>query len=454
VKTTVNRLEDHKVELTVELPAEDVARAIEAEWHELASTAKIAGFRKGKVPRPILEQRVGADAVLRSAVEKIVPEAYPRAIDEERLAPIDLPKIEVDEYSGEGPLTFRATLEVEPEASLEGYEGIPITVPPETASEADIQAQLDALRERFAKLDPAEGRPVRAGDFALIDFTGYLDDVAFDGGEGTDFLLEIGSGRFLPGFEDGVIGAAKGEQRDIHVDVPEDYHGTEIAGKRVRFDVTVKEIKEKKLPDVTDEFASEASEHETLLELRSEIRDRLETELKGRAIMRGQSQVLDWLQEHVEVEVPPQMIEAKRDDLVRDFLRMIQSQNIAIEDYFRLTEQTPDELTANMEREAGKRVREELALDAAARAEHIEIYDGELDEEIVGMAQRLEEDPGTVRARLEERGSVGELRRAMARRKTLDWLTDHAKKTVKEDEPKTEDTGTAGDADETAADQA
>jgi trigger factor len=443
LKTTVDRLEDRQVQLTVELSAEDVAAAIEEEWREVAAKTKISGFRKGKVPRPILEQRIGKEAVLGSVIQKLVPSAYPRAVDTSGIYPVDLGKVEVDEYPGEGPLTFHATIEIEPEASVSGYDGLDVTVPPEQATEDEIAAEIDSMRERFAKLEPALGRPVREGDFALIDFIGYLDGVPFDGGEGTDFLLEIGSGRFLPGFEAGLIGAESSEQREIFIDVPGDYQGAQIAGKRVKFDVTVKDIKEKHLPEATDEFVSQASEHDTLMDLRSDIRSKIENAKSQNTELRIESQLLDWLSANAQVEIPQQMIDTKRDELLTDLVRMVQSQGLSIDDYFHLTGQDPDALKSSTETEAEKRVREELALDAVARAEGLEVSDTELDDEIYAMAHRLQQEVSDVRGRLEERGSVGELRRAIGRRKALQWLVDHAHKTIKIDEPEAEDTDAA-----------
>lgn len=436
MKTSVTPLDDDaKVELKVEIPAEDVAREIDAQWASLAGSVKIPGFRKGKVPRPVLEQHVGKDAPVFKAIQELVPRAYPVAADEAGVRPIDVPEVTIDDYEEGAPLVFVATVPIEPEGEIDAYEGIEVTVPPSQATEKEIQGEVEALRERLSKLEPVEGRSVESGDFVLIDFTGHLDDVPFDGGSGTDFLLEVGSERFLPGFEDGLIGAVAGEDRQVWIDVPDDYHGTQIAGKRVRFDATVKEIKTKRLPDVDDTFASEVSEHDTLLELRSAIRARIEDGREREAKMRAQSQILDWLQSNVKVEVPPPMIDAKRDDLLRDFLAMVQSQGMSLDDYFRLSDSNADELKENMEREALRRVREELALDAVARREGIQASHEDVDKDIDEVARRAQQTPAAVRENLASRGHMGDLSRAITRRKTLEWLSERANVTVKEEEP-------------------
>lgn len=438
LKTIVRTLEDNKVELTVELPEGQIARAIDEEWRELARTVKVPGFRQGKAPRDVLERRLGKDAVIHTVIEKHVLPTYPRAVDEAGLRPVDLPEIHVDDYRG-GPLSYKATIEVQPEAHIEDYVGIEVTVPPVEVSEEEVEEQLDRLRQRFAKLEVIEGRPVRSGDFVLIDFTGYLDDIAFEGGAGSDFLLEIGSGRFLPGFEDGLIGAEKGETKEVWIDVPGDYHGTAIAGKRVRFDVTVKEIKEKSLPELTDEFAGEASEHDTIEDLRISIFAQIR-EAKERAVhIKTQSQILDWLERNVEVEVPQKMIDRKHEQLLEEFLQMLHGQGLTLEQYFQMSDSNREVLKASMEAEATKRVREELALDAIAEREGIIIEDPDLDMEIEEWAARFGRDPTEVRDRMVERGTLGDVRWSVRRRKTLDWLAERVAATVKEEEPSTDE---------------
>lgn len=432
MKTTITPLEDTKVKLTVELDPQQVREALEEHYKELALTVQVPGFRQGKVPRDVIERRIGPDAIIHQVIQDLVPRAYPQAVDEAGIRPVDVPEVEVDEYKDGEPLVFHATIPVEPEAKLEGYVGIPITIPPSEVTDEEVESQIDLLRDKFAKLEVIEDRPVRLGDFVLIDFTGYLDDEAFEGGTGSDFLLEIGSGRFLPGFEDAMIGMDKGEAKEIWIDVPEDYHGQVIAGKRVRFEVTAKEVKTRQRPEPTDEFAAEASEHDTVGELRDALRAQIEAAKVKAVNVRGQNQVLDWLQENVEVEVPARMIDSKHEDLLHEFLAMIQSQGLTMEEYFNVTGSDPDTLRASMETEAAKRVREELALDAVARAEGIEASDLELQGEIESNAKRMNEDPSAVRKRLEERGRVGDVRRSVTRRKTLEWVCERAEATVKE----------------------
>ena len=432
MKTTITPLEDTKVKLTVELDPQQVRDALEEHYKELAQTVQVPGFRQGKVPRDVIERRIGPDAIIHQVIQDLVPKAYPQAVDEAGIRPVDAPEVEVDEYKDGEPLVFHATIPVEPQAKIEGYVGIEITIPPSEVTDEEVESQVDLLRDKFAKLEVIEDRPVQLGDFVLIDFKGYLDDEAFDGGTGSDFLLEIGSGRFLPGFEDGTIGMEKAETKEIWIEVPEDYHGQVIAGKRVRFEVTAKEIKTRQRPEPTDEFAAEASEHDTIGELRDALRTQIETAKVKAVNVRGQNQVLDWLQQNVEVEVPARMIDSKHEDLLHEFLAMIQSQGLTMEEYFKVTGSEPDALRASMETEAAKRVREELALDAVARAEGIEASDLELQEEIENNAKRMNEDPASVRRRLEERGRVGDVRRSVTRRKTLEWVSERTEATVKE----------------------
>jgi trigger factor len=448
VKTTITPLEDTKVKLTVELAPEQVREALEEHYKELAQTVQVPGFRQGKVPRDVIERRLGPDTIIHQVIQDLVPKAYPQAVDEAGIRPVDVPEVQVDEYKDGEPLVFHATIPVEPEAKLEGYVGIPITIPPSEVTDEEVESQIDLLRDKFAKLEVIEDRPTQEADFVLTDFTGYLDDEAFEGGAGSDFLLEIGSGRFLPGFEDAMIGMEKGEAKEIWIDVPEDYHGQVIAGKRVRFEVTAKEIKTRQRPEPTDEFAAEASEHDTIEELRGAVRAQIEAAKLKAVSVRGQSQVLDWLQENAEVDVPVKMIDSKHEDLLHEFLAMIQSQGMTIEEYFNVTGQDPDTLRANMETEAEKRVREELALDAVARAEGIEASDMELHEEIESNAKRMHEEPSEVRRRLEERGRVGDVRRSVTRRKTLEWISERADATIKE--PDSIEDGPAAESEELA----
>lgn len=438
MKSDVRELEDGRFELSVELPQEQVSQAIEEEYRELAKTTKVPGFRQGKVPREVLERRFGLDVVIHSVIEKLVPPSYPRAVDEHGLKPIELPDVQVDEYAG-GPITYKATFEVEPEASIEAYEGIEVTVAPIDVSDDEVEEQVERLRDRMSKLEVVEDRAVQQGDFALIDFKGFLDDIEFEGGAGSDFLLEIGSGRFLPGFEDGLVGAEKGEEKEVWIDVPGDYHGTQIAGKRVRFDVTVKEIKAKVKPEADDEFASEASEFDTVDELRRNIHEQITAGKKHGADLKAQSQILDWLESNVEVEVPQKMIDSKHERLLEEFLQMIQGQGLTLEEYFRLSDSSQEVLRASMEAEAAKRAREELALDAIARAEGIEVTEPDVDEELAQFAERVGENVDEVRKRMEERGGLSDVRAGLTRRKTLDWLSERAAVTFKEEEPEADE---------------
>lgn len=453
MKTSVRTLEDNRVELTVELSEDKVSAAMDEEYQELAASVKVPGFRQGKVPREVLERRFTPEAMIHKVIEKLVPPTYPAAIEAHDLRPIEMPDVQVDEYEG-GPLTYRATFEVQPEAEIDGYIGIEITVPPIDVTDEEVEEQVDRLRDRLSKLELIEDRTAEQGDFLLIDFAGYLDEVAFEGGSGSDFLLEIGSGRFLPGIEDGLIGAEKGETKEIWIDVPEDYHGTEIAGKKVRFDVTVKEIKAKTRPEADDAFAAEASEFDTIAELRDNLREQLRV-AKTRAVeVKGQSQILDWLETHVEVEAPQKMIDAKHEQLLGEFLDMIQSQGLTLDEYFRVTESNQDVLKASMESEATKRVREELALDAIARKENIVVPEPEVEEEIVEWSRQSGQDPAEVRARMEDRGNMADVRAAVRRRRTLEWLSQRVTPVIKELDDEADESSSDSDAEGSAAPEA
>lgn len=434
MKTDVKRLEaENKAEITVEIPADEVEAAVDAEYRELASTVKIPGFRQGKVPRKVLERHLGPETVSKGVAQKLVEMSYPRALDDADIFPVDAPAIRIDDVKEGQPLKFVATIPVEPTATVDGYIGLEVTVPPATAKEEEIVQQIDNLRERFAKLEVVEGRSIDPGDFALIDFTGYLDDVEFEGGSGTDFLLEIGSGRFLPGFEEGLVGVKTGETADLQLDVPGDYHGTHIAGKRVRFSVTVKEIKAKVLPEADDDLAAEASEYDTLAELRASIRGQVEDAKRRAVAVRGQSQILDRLEANVVVETPQTMVDLKHDQLLKQFVDMLQQQGLTPEQYFQITGSNAEILRESMERESLKRVREELALDTVARKEGIVATDADVADEFDALAARFDDDPAAVRSRAEERGQMAEVRRSVVRRKTLEWLMERAKVTEKED---------------------
>lgn len=423
VTTSVEELPENKVRLHVSIPASDFERAIDAAFRKLAREVKIPGFRPGKAPRRLLEARLGTDVARGQALRDALPGYYADAIESERLDTIAAPEIDITGGEESGDVEFDAVVEIRPVVELEGYEGLPVEVPSPTVGDDAVDAQVDALRERFADLEDSS-RPLAEGDYAQIDIKGYVHDEAIDALTATDYLYEVGSGLLVPQLDTELTGKRPGDILKFGDTLPERFG--ERAGDDVAFQVLVKETKRKVLPEVTDEWASEVSEFETVDELRADIRKRLELVNSVQAQMGARDKVLDAASDLVTIDLPDALVQQEMEQRLHDIAHRLEAQKVTIPQYLEATGTDQQEFVQEVRVAAERGVRADLALRAVAAKEGIVATDEELDEEIARLAERLEEKPNKVRRDLERRGVLEAVRSDIAKGKALRYLVDHA----------------------------
>src|SRR2546421_2186514 len=423
VTTTVEELDDNKVRLHVSIPAVEFERSIDAAFRKLAGEVKIPGFRPGKAPRKLLEARLGADVARDQALRDSLPGYYAEAIESEALDTIAAPKIDITAGEDTGDVEFDAVVEVRPVVALSDYEGVRVEIPAPSVTDEAVDTQVDALRDRFADLEESS-RPLAEGDYAQIDIKGYVHDEVIDALTATDYLYEVGSGLLVPKLDEELTGKRPGDILKFTDTLPERFG--ERAGEEVGFQVLVKEAKRKVLPDVTDEWASEASEFETVDELRADISRRLELMNRLQAQMAARDKVLDAVSDLVTIDLPDALVQQEMEQRLHDMAHRLEAQGVTIQQYLAATGTEEQEFVQQVRASAERGVRADLALRAVAAQEGIEATEGELDEEVERIAERLEEKPPKVRRDLERRGILEAVRSDIARGKALRFLVDHA----------------------------
>lgn len=383
----VDNLEKNMAKLTIEVGAEEVEKALEAAYKKSKSKMNIPGFRKGKVPRAIIEKMYGPSVFYEDAVNVMLPDAYADAAEESKLDIVSQPEIDIVQIEKGKPFIFTAQVAVKPEVTLGEYKGIEIEKVDVEVTDEEIDAEINKERESNARTITIEDRAVENGDMTVIDFEGFCDGVAFEGGKGEDYPLTIGSGAFIPGFEEQVIGAKIGEEITIDVTFPKEYQAKELAGKPAQFKVTVKEIKVKELPELDDEFAKDVSEFDTLEEYRDDVKKNLEEQKEKEADGKKEDAAIEKVIENAQMEIPEPMIETQTRQLAEDFTRRISQQGLSIEQYFQFTGLTPEKFLEQMKPQALKRIQSRLVLEKIAEVENIEVSDEKFNEEMEKMAK-------------------------------------------------------------------
>jgi trigger factor len=423
METSVESLEGNKVRLHVAVTAQEFEKAIDAAFRKLARQVKIPGFRPGKAPRRILEARLGTDLAREQALQDALPEYYAEAVEDQGLDAIAPPEIDITAGADEGPVEFDAVVEVRPIVELSGYDALQVEVPaPDTSDEA-VQAQVDALRERFADLQEST-RPLQDGDFASIDIKGYVHDEVIDALSATDFLYEVGSGIVVPKLDEELRGKRPGDILKFTDELPERFG--ERAGEEVAFQVLVKETKQRVLPDATDEWVSEATEFDTLDELRADLRRRMEVVGKVQARMAMRDKVLEAVADRVDIEVPDVLVRDEMERRLHDFMHRLEHQGATIPQYLEATGQAQETFVAGVRDGSTQAVKADLALRAVVAQEGIEASDEDLDAEIARLAEQVGQKPDKVRRDLDRRGALDALRSEITRGKALQFLIDHA----------------------------
>jgi trigger factor len=426
VKTKITELPDSRVRLEAEVPSDEVESSLARTANALGRELRIPGFRKGKVPAPMVVQRMGREAVLEQAVRNSLPEWYEEAILRAGVSTVGDPKLDLDELPSEGePLSFSIEVSVTPKAKLGDYRGLEVGRRSPEVPEEMLDAELDALRERFARVETVD-RGVEQGDVAVVDFVGTVDGEPFKGGEARDYMLEMGGGRLVEGFEEQVLGASAGEKRTVEIDFPDDYHAEDLRGRRAAFEVDVKDVRQKELPELDDEFASEASEFDTIAELRADIEHKLRHAQEHSIDDEFREAALDAAVARAEVELPDELVTARAEEMWERTERALRAQGLDPDAYLRTTGKSREEVVAETKEDAERQLRRESVLEAVAEAEGLEATDEELLEALQPSAEREKTKPEKLLERLRKAGRDLPIRRELRLRKALDVLVENA----------------------------
>ena len=383
----IENLEKNIVKLTIEVPAEELEEAIQEAYLSQRGQISMPGFRKGKAPRKMIEKMYGAGIFYEEAANELIASEYAKAADESDLDIVSQPEIAVVELESGKPFVFTATVAIKPEVTLGEYKGVEIPKADLEVSEEDVAAELKVEQEKNSRLVAVEDRPVEDGDTVRLDFEGFVDEVAFEGGKGEDYPLAIGSNSFIPGFEEQLIGAKIGEALDVNVTFPEEYQAPELAGKPAVFKCTVNKIETKELPELDDEFAKDVSEFDTLEEYKADVKVNLAKKKEEAAKNAKEDAVVDKVIENAEMDIPDAMLETQTGQLLDDFSRRIQAQGLDMEQYMQITGSNIDALREQMRPQAVKRIQSRLVLEKIAEVENIEVSEERIDEEIAKMAE-------------------------------------------------------------------
>jgi trigger factor len=428
LKSTVEPIEGNQVRLTVTVPAEEVDRAIATAYTQTAAKVRIPGFRKGKAPRKVIDSYLGRDQILAEALEAVVQDSYDVAVDENDLRPIDQPDtgelaglVEHEDY------TYSAEVAVRPELTLEGdWRDITVETGPEAVSDAEIDAQIDHTRERFASLEPVEDRGIERGDFALLSFVGLIDGEPYEGNTVDKYLYETGKGQMPEEFDAALIGAKPGDTVSASFVIPETSSVEEYVGKTATFEITVHEVKAKRLPPLDDDFAINAGGFDSLEDMRADIRARMEENKKIGHAREVERLAREQLATHLVGEAPEVLVKQRRDQMLREFFSNLEQQGISLADYIKATDIDPERIQSDIELEARTRVTQEFALEALFRAEGMELTDQDIEDEFAGIAD-AEKSAAQLREEWEKAGMSAVLREAAMHTKAAKWLHEHAK---------------------------
>ena len=418
--------ENQQVVLTIKAAAEEWDKAIAQAAKNIAKEVNIPGFRRGKAPRHIIEQRIGKEALIDEAYEKFGPKVFDEAMAEEKLELASYPSFERVQAEEGKPFILKATVTPKPEVKLGDYKGLKVEKKVEEITDDTVMQHIDKMRDRKAQMvDAPEGAEAQMGDLTTIDFKGYVDDEAFEGGEGKDYPLQLGSGSFIPGFEDQLVGMKVGEEREVKVTFPKDYHSEKVAGKEAVFKCKLNKLKNKILPELNDEFVQQASVFKTVDELKKDVREKLEKAAESRAENDRRVAAIDKAAENASMDIPDVMIEDRIDQMLREFAMRLEQQGMKFEQYLQYSGGDLTKLRAQYRETAEKNVRTDLMLEAVAKAENIEVTDDDIRTEIAMMAQMYNATPAQVQKIVRQQGRLNDLAVTVMRRKTAKFIVDN-----------------------------
>lgn len=422
----VENLEKNMAKLTIEVSADDLEKALQAAYLKEKNKISVPGFRKGKVPRAMIEKMYGPEIFYDDAANRLIPDAYAEAADESKLEIASQPKIDVVQLEKGKPFIFTAEVAVKPEVTLGEYKGLEVEKTDTAVTDEEVDAQVEKERDSNARTITVEDRPVQKGDQTIIDFEGFVDGVAFEGGKGEDYPLTIGSDAFIPGFEDQLIGAEKGAEVEVKVQFPAEYHAEDLAGKPAVFKVTVKEIKAKELPALDDDFAQDVSEFNTLEEYKADVRKKLEEKKEAAAKEAKEEAAIAKAIENAQMDIPEAMIDTQTRQMMDEFASRLQQQGLALQQYYQFTGMDNDKLAEQMKPNALKRIQTRLVLEAIVKAEDIKATEEEYKAEVEKMAKMYQMETEKLEQLIGE-AEAETMKEDIAVQKAADLIRDTAK---------------------------
>jgi trigger factor len=425
MNSKLEKIENNVATLEISVSPEKLEEGIMKSYLKNVKKFNIAGFRKGKAPRKIIERHYGEAVFYEDAINIVCPDAYDEAVKEHSLDPVDRPDIDIVEIEGGKGMIFKAVVTVKPEVVLGQYKGIEAEKKEYNVTDEDVNKEIDVMREKNARLVEVTDRPVKNGDIAIIDYKGFVDDKQFEGGTSENHNLEIGGGQFIPGFEEQLIGAELGKEVDVNVKFPDEYHSEELKGKSALFKVTVKEIKEKQLVDLDDEFAKDVSEFDTLEGLKADIRNKREEEAKRLEKQQYEDEVINKVVENATVDIPEVMVDAQVNIMLRDFDYQLRYQGLNLEAYLKYMNMDMDKLKESYKEVAKGRVKSQLVLEKVAETEGVSATDEDLDAEIEKTAKHYQQDLEKFKKTLKE-DEISYIKDGVIVQKTIDFLVENS----------------------------
>ena len=421
----VEKLEKNMAKLTIEVSAEDLDKAMEKAYQKQKSRISLPGFRKGKAPRKMIESMYGKGVFMEDAVNSLVPQEYTKALGECDLEIVSKPEINVTQMEPGKALIFTADVAVKPEVTLGDYKGVEVPKSEIAVTDEEVDAEVKKEQDKNARTVAVEDRAAANGDITTIDFEGFVDGVAFDGGKGTDYALTLGSGTFIPGFEDQLVGANTGDHVEVKVTFPEEYQAKELAGKEAVFQCDVKKIETKEVPELDDEFAKDVSEFDTLAEYKEDVKKKLTEKKEKEARTAKENAAVDKAIENAQMDIPELMTKTECRQMMDDFSRRMQQQGLSMEQYFQFTGQSMDKMMEDMKPQALKRIQTRLVLEKVAEAENIQPSEEEITEEIQKMADAYKMEADKIREAIGESG-LEQMKKDMAVQKAVTVIADAA----------------------------
>ncbi|MBO3444675.1 trigger factor [Clostridium sp. CCUG 7971] len=425
MKAELIKKEGNKVTLKITVDNNKFEAAVTKAYNKNKGKYNIPGFRKGKAPKVVIETQYGKGVFYNDAIELLFPEVYPTALDELNIDPIDRPDLDVEEISKDNGLVMVVNVEVKPEFELGNYKGIEVAKVDNTVTEEEVKFELEEMVNKNARLVSVEDKALEAGDTAVIDFEGFESGVAFEGGKGENYSLVIGSNSFIPGFEDQLVGKKAGEEVEVNVTFPTEYHAENLAGKAVVFNVKVNDVKVKELAELDDEFAKDTSEFDTLAELRADVRAKLEKDATNKAEAEMRNAIVEKVAANTEVELPAVMVEHQIDNMLMELNYQLQYQGLNLQQLLSMTGRDIAELREERKADAEKLVKSSLVLEAIAKAENIEVSDEDFNAELEKMAAMYNMEADKLKSSLRE-NDIEDIKGQVKIRKTIDLLVDNA----------------------------